>query len=155
MALLNHSSEKRILSVWWEWCSWTLLTSGPGSDSGGEVRQFLWYSVITSLFDTGYFCSVFSEVFSSLVFSVSAKEGNVSLGRWVDRYPGDSIHKRWYFWHCFLPNTGLDFPFPWTLGSCIHWFVVDRYSYTDRTAQALAFYIHFALCWNRCEKVEE
>lgn len=88
---------------------------------------------------------MFSRVFSSLVFSVPEKEGKVSLGRLVDSYPGDSTQQRGYFLHCFLSDTSLDFPLPWTLGCCTCRFVVDTYSYTTRTARPWHFWftLHF------------
>lgn len=76
-----------------------------------------------------------SEIFFQPIFRCPSKAGQVSLGRRVDSYPGDSIHQRGYFLHCFLCNTSLDFPLPWTLGCHTCWFILNRHNYTDRTAQ--------------------
>lgn len=96
------------------------------------THQFVW-------------CRLFLQyvfwAFFSLVFSVPAKEGKVSPGRLVDSYPGDSIHQRGYFLHCFLPSTSFDFPLFGTLGYRTSGFVMDRCHYTDRTAP----FWHFTL----------
>lgn len=104
------------------------------SDSWEEVRQFIWFTRHPFVWCRLYLQYVLSDFFQPS-FRCPSKAGQVSLGRLVDSYPGDSIHQRGYFLHCFLSNTSLDFLLPWALGCHTCWFVVNRHSYTDRTAQ--------------------